>query len=210
MQYLLEHLAIYVSAMSGVLAARGKRVDLFGVVVLGIVTALGGGTIRDVILDLRPVFWVGDPWFLLTAFVCAVLTFMVEGVLVRMHPMARDLMNLADAASLALVTMVGTEKTLAAGFSPVVAVTMGVLTGTAGGIIRDMMVGEIPMVFRQEIYLYATASLAGAIVFISVARAGAADLAQLASIATVFILRLAAIRKKWRLPTLGRESSHDG
>ena len=77
MQYLLEHLAIYVSAMSGVLAARGKRVDLFGVVVLGIVTALGGGTIRDVILDLRPVFWVGDPWFLLTAFACAVLTFMI-------------------------------------------------------------------------------------------------------------------------------------
>ncbi len=119
-------------------------------------------------------------------------------------------MNLADAASLALVTMVGTEKTLAGGFSPVIAVTMGVLTGTAGGIIRDMMVGEIPMVFRQEIYLYATASLAGAIVFILLARAGANDLAQLASIATVFILRLAAIRKKWRLPTLGREGSHDG
>lgn len=210
MQYLLEHLAIYVAAMSGVLAARGKQIDLFGVVVLGLVTALGGGTIRDVVLDLRPVFWVGDPWFLLTAFICSIVTFLLEGLLIRVHLLAGGLLQWADAGGLALVTMVGTEKTLAAGFSPVIAVTMGVLTGTAGGMIRDMMLGEIPMVFRQEIYLYATASLAGALAYILLVGIVPEGAAALTSITLVFALRLVAIRKKWRLPTLGQEVGHDG
>lgn len=210
MMYFLEHSAITVAAMSGVLAARGKRIDLFGVVVLGLVTALGGGTIRDVVLDLRPVFWVGDPWFLLTAFICSIVTFLLEGLLIRVHLLAGGLLQWADAGGLALVTMVGTEKTLAAGFSPVIAVTMGVLTGTAGGMIRDMMLGEIPMVFRQEIYLYATASLAGALAYILLAGISTEGTAALTSITLVFALRLAAIWKKWRLPTLGHEHGHDG
>lgn len=210
MQYPLEHIAICVAAMSGVLAARGKQIDLFGVVVLGLVTSLGGGTIRDVVLDLRPVFWVGDPRFLLTAFICSIAIFQVEGLLARVRPVAGNMLLWADAGGLALVTMVGTEKTLGAGFPPVIAVAMGVLTGTAGGIIRDMMLGEIPMVFRQEIYLYATASLVGAVTYILLAAMGPEGVASLASIAVVFLLRLAAIRKRWRLPTMGQSAEHDG
>jgi uncharacterized membrane protein YeiH len=210
MLYFLEHAAIAVAAVSGVLAARGKRIDLFGVAVLGLVTALGGGTIRDVVLDLRPVFWVGDPWFLLTAFTCAIATFLLEGLLIGVPPLAGSLLQWADAGSLALVTMIGTEKTLAAGFSPAIAVTMGVLTGTAGGIIRDMMLGEIPMVFRQEIYLYATASLAGSVLYIVLSGLVSASTAALSSVALVFGLRLAAIWNRWRLPNLRSGVGHDG
>src|SRR5689334_15488973 len=108
MQYYLEHLATVVAAISGALAGRGKRVDLFGVVVLGLVTALGGGTLRDVILDLRPVFWVADSGYLLTAAGGSVAAF----VLVRYHPLSGRLLLLADAAGLALFTVVGTEKSL--------------------------------------------------------------------------------------------------
>lgn len=196
MEYVLAHLATGVSAISGALAARGKQVDLFGVIVLALVTALGGGTLRDVILDARPVFWVGDASFAVTATVCAVAVFIVA----RCHELSGKLLLWADAAGLALFTVLGVERSLASGVTPLVAVALGVMTGVAGGIIRDVLTGEIPLVFRHQIYLYATASLCGASVFVMLQPVLEQPGLRLLAAGTTLLLRLVAIQWKIRLP----------
>ena len=162
MLYWLEQLGVAVAAITGVLAARGKRVDLFGVVVLAVVTAFGGGTIRDLTLGDSPVFWVRDGNYILTAVAAALVTFVVA----RFHEFSVRALLLADAVSLAFFTMIGVKKALIFAAPAPVAVTMGIITGVAGGILRDILTGEIPYVFRKEIYFYATASLCGAVVFV--------------------------------------------
>jgi uncharacterized membrane protein YeiH len=196
MQYMLEHLAIAVSAISGALAARGKQVDLFGVVVLALVTALGGGTLRDLILDARPLAWVADTSFAMTAVGCAMLVF----VAARFHELSGKLLLWADAGGLALFTMLGVEKSLSAGVPAAVAVSLGVMTGVAGGMMRDVLTGEIPLVFRRQIYLYATASLCGATVFVLLQSVLEPSVLRLLTVATTLLLRLAAIQWRINLP----------
>jgi uncharacterized membrane protein YeiH len=197
MQYLLEHFAVAVCAVTGVLAARGKRLDLFGVVVLALVTAVGGGTLRDVLLDIVPVFWVADPNYILTAIGIALLTFLVA----RVRELPGQALLVADAFGLALFTVIGVEKSLAVAAPNTVAVVLGVLTGIAGGMLRDVLTGEIPLVFRKEIYLYATASLIGALFFVGLQHfAPAQPLHRLLAMGLILGLRLAAIRWKLALP----------
>lgn len=197
MQYLLEHFGVAVSALSGVLAARGKKVDLFGVLVLALVTAFGGGTVRDLMVGDLPVNWIRDSNFLATASAVAVLAFF----LVRFYEFPRSGMLVADAFALALFTVIGTKKALAFHITPSVAVAMGVITGVMGGIIRDVLTGEIPLVFRPQIYLYATAALIGATIFVVAGRALPDEQwPMLLSMAVTLTLRLAAIRWKLKLP----------
>ena len=194
MQTVLEHLGVAVGAVTGVLAARGKKVDLFGVLVLAIVTAFGGGTVRDLCLGIRPVFWVSDSTFIITATAAALVTF----VIARGREREGTVLLVADACALAFFAMVGTQKALVAGTSPYIAVTMGVITGVAGGMIRDVLIDRIPLVFGKEIYLYATAALAGALVFVLLHYAfpGAWWNMPIGTLVTL-VLRLAGIR--WRL-----------
>jgi uncharacterized membrane protein YeiH len=195
--YLLEHFAVAVCAITGVLAARGKRLDLFGVVVLALVTAVGGGTLRDVLLDIVPVFWVADPNYILTAIGVALLTFLVA----RVRELPAQALLVADAFGLALFTIIGVEKSLAVDAPASVAVVLGVLTGIAGGMLRDVLTGEIPLVFRKEIYLYATASLGGALLFVGLQHfAPSEPFNRLLAMALILGLRLAAIRWKLTLP----------
>src|SRR5882672_7548773 len=140
MRYRFEHLAISTAAITGVLAARGKQVDLFAVIVLALVTAVGGGTLRDLMLGAEHVFWIEDPRFLLNATVTAVVTFF----LVRFHELPVAVLMIADAFALALFTMVGAQKALGFPVASAVVVVMGVMTGVAGGIMRDLLIGEIP------------------------------------------------------------------
>lgn len=195
-QYVVEHLATATAAISGSLAGRGKQIDLFGVVVLAQVTALGGGTLRDVILDARPVFWVADPSYVITATTAALFLF----VAARFWRMPHNLLLLADAGGLALFTALGVHKSLSMGVSPVVAVAMGVMTGVAGGMIRDVLTGEIPIVFRHQINLYATASLCGGTVFAILHTSVDGSTVWGLAIGTTFVLRLAAIQWELRLP----------
>src|SRR3954447_13040810 len=153
-QRCLEHFGIAVSAISGVLAARGKRVDLFGVLVLALVTSFGGGTVRDVLVGDLPVVWIREPAFLLNATLVTFVTFFVR----RVRELPRSFLLVADAFALALFTIVGTRKGIVMNFAPPVAVLLGVVTGVAGGILRDVLTGEVPLVFRPQIYLYATAA----------------------------------------------------
>jgi uncharacterized membrane protein YeiH len=197
MEYVLEHIAVAVCAVTGVLAGRGKRVDLFGVVVLAMVTAVGGGTLRDVLLDITPVFWVADPNYILTAAGVALLTFLVP----RVRELPSQVLLAGDAFGLALFTILGAEKSLAASAPPAVTVVLGVLTGVAGGMLRDMLTGEIPLVFRPEIRLYATAALCGALLFILLHRVQPGSGAnRLAAMGLILALRLAAIRWRIALP----------
>ena len=198
MQYLLEHFGVGVAAITGVLAARGKRMDLFGVLVLAVVTAFGGGTVRDLCLGSTPVFWIEDPNYLLNATAVGVVTFFVA----RVRDLPETVLLVADAFALALFTLVGVQKSLLLGTAPTIAVAMGVITGVAGGMLRDVLSGEIPLVFRQKIYLYATAALAGAVVFVLLLRWFPQHERAGTIIAAVMTLglRLAAIRWKVTLP----------
>lgn len=194
LQRCLEHFGIAVSAVTGVLAARGKRVDLFGVLVLALVTAFGGGTVRDLLAGDLPVVWLRSPEFLLNATSVALLTFFT----LRIWNLPQNVLLIADAFALALFSMLGARKGIAFGFSAPVTVLLGVVTGVAGGIIRDVLTGEVPLVFQPEIHLYATAALAGSAAFVTLVRLGLDEpLATPLGLALVLGLRLVGIR--WRL-----------
>ena len=203
--YLIEHFAVAVCAISGVLAARGKRVDLFGVVVLALATALGGGTLRDLCLGIQPVFWIKDPNYVVTAAVAAVVAFVVA----RFKTLPANFLLVADACGLALFTLVGMEIAIARQSSGLIAILMGVMTGVAGGIIRDVLSGEIPMVFRPDIFLYATAALIGAAGFFLLEHfwPGAAA-NRFIAMALILALRLAAIQWRIVLPIFKHRDDH--
>jgi uncharacterized membrane protein YeiH len=193
----LEHFAVAVCAISGVLAAAGRRVDLFGVLVLALVTAVGGGTIRDLCLGAEPVFWIQNPSIVTTTLLTAVGTF----VIARFWKLPHRVLLIADAFGLAMFTIAGAEKSLVFQQSGLIAIVMGVVTGVAGGLIRDVLCREIPLVFRQETYLYATAAFCGAatLVLLRYFLPGFTD-AGMTGMAVILLLRLAAIGWKWRLP----------
>ncbi len=197
MSPLIEQFAVAVCAISGALAAAGKRLDLFGVLVLAIVTAVGGGTIRDLCLGVKPVFWIENPAYILNATITALATF----VIARFWIVPQRVLLIADAFGLALFTIVGTEKALAFQSSGVIAVMLGVITGVAGGVLRDVLRREVPLVFQPEIYLYATASFCGATAFVVMHKFVPdfpAD--RLIAMGIILALRLAAMWWKLRLP----------
>jgi len=203
--YGLDLFGVAVFAITGALAAGRKHMDLFGVVVLAVVTALGGGTLRDLILGARHVFWVSAPIYLGLAVATAIVTFF----LVRYRSLPPKLLSVADAFGLAVFTVVGTQKALDLGSSPGIAVVMGVMTGVVGGMFRDLLSGEIPLILRREIY--ATASLCGGIAFaglLMVARNQ--GLAVLVSVVVTLGLRLSAIRWNLSLPILSPRGEEDG
>lgn len=194
----IEYFAVAVSAISAVLAAEGKRMDLFGVTVLALVTAVGGGTIRDLCLGVRPLFWIEQPLVVWTALIAAVVTFGV----VRFVNLPAMLLDFADAFGLALFGILGTEKALAHSAPGIVAILLGIVTGVAGGILRDVLRREIPWVFQAEQNLYATAVFAGALVFVLMREwMPPSESHRYIGMGVILVLRLAAMRWKLRLPT---------
>jgi uncharacterized membrane protein YeiH len=192
-----EHMGVAVSAVGGVLAARGKRIDLFGVVVLALVTAFGGGTVRDLLIGERPVAWLRVPDYLLNATLTALATF----AFARKRHLPRTALLVADACALALFTIVGAAKGVSLSLSAPVAVLLGVITGVAGGILRDVLTGEVPLVFQPEICLYATAALSGAAIYVSLRQVQAPDVrATLLGVGAILALRLAGMRWRIALP----------
>ena len=181
--------------------------DLFGVMVLALVTAVGGGTIRDLCLGVRPVFWIQQPHQVWVALIAASVTF----VLVRfVHPPHR-LLAVADAFGLALFGIAGTEKALVLGTPAIVAILLGIVTGVAGGILRDVLRGELPIVFQPDVNLYATAVFAGALVFVLLRHwFPASESDRYISMAVILLLRLAAMRWKLRLPTFWTRTQDSG
>ncbi len=200
MLYVLDLLGVAVFAVSGALAAGRKSLDLLGVFVAAVMTAIGGGTIRDVLLGRSPVFWIEDTTYLIVIGLAAAVTIPTARARpVRTLEGPRRAFLIADALGLALFTVSGTRIALAAGLPWLTAVVMGAITGTAGGVMRDVLVGEVPLVLRRD--LYATASLAGGVTYIGLEALALPVLpAALAGAAVVVALRLAAIVWGLHLP----------
>ncbi|QKX18425.1 trimeric intracellular cation channel family protein [Microbulbifer sp. YPW1] len=185
-------IGIAIFAFTGVLAAGHKQMDLFGAVVLACVTATGGGTLRDIILNV-PVFWLSDSYYLWIAAATGVISFYV----IRYLQVPMRLLMAADAAGLAVFVVIGTQKVLDLGHTPAIAIVMGVMTGTFGGLIRDILCGDIPLLLRREIY--ATAALSGAAALVILDDIDALPGEAVVAIAVLVTLgiRLAALR--WNL-----------
>ncbi|MBE7495291.1 MAG: trimeric intracellular cation channel family protein [Verrucomicrobiaceae bacterium] len=203
----IEYFAVAICAITAVLAAEGKHIDLFGVLVLALVTAVGGGTIRDLCLGARPVFWIEQPHHVWTALIAAAVTFVV----VRFTHLPSKLLDVADAFGLALFGIAGTEKALAFGAPGIVAILLGIVTGVAGGILRDVLRREIPWVFQAGVNLYATAVFAGALVFILLREhLPPSETHRYIGMGVILVLRLAAMRWKLRLPTYRTRGKNPG
>ena len=186
---------VAVNAAAAVLEAGRKPFDMFGMVVVALAAALGGGTLRDVLLD-RKVFWIADQSFLIAAMLAGMLTF----VAARMLRLPGNLFLLPDAIGLALFTVSGTQIALSFDAPWLVASMMGVITGVFGGIVRDVLCNEVPLIFNGT--LYATPSWLGALLLIGLQQLGhPAGAAALAGGSFVVAARLLAIRFELQLPT---------
>ncbi|MCZ7659943.1 MAG: trimeric intracellular cation channel family protein [Xanthobacteraceae bacterium] len=192
---ILDWLGVIVFAITGALVASRKQMDIFGFALLGTATGIGGGTLRDVLLGQLPVFWVREPAYLVVCVLVSAAVFFTAHL-----PQSRyRLLLWLDALGLALFAVIGAERALLAGSGTVVAVAMGVVTSTFGGIIRDVLGAESPVVLSREVYV--TAALLGASVFVALTRMEVArELAMGAAFAAGFALRGAALTWGWSLP----------
>jgi len=187
--------AITAEAMSGALAAGRRDMDIFGVAVIAFVTALGGGTLRDMVLGHYPIGWTQHPEYVYLVISAGLLTTLVARY---MHRLQRVFLVL-DAMGLIAFSLIGCNVALELGYPPVVVVMSGMLTGISGGILRDVLCNQVPVVFRRE--LYASVSLAVCLLFLALQRLGVgSDLGIALCFASGLTLRLLAIRFHWRLP----------
>ena len=194
--YLLGMFGIAAFAVTGVISSGKKDMDLFSVVFLGMVTSLGGGTIRDTVLSVETVYWVEDTSYLWVAFLSSALAFFT----VRFIEDRQTVFHYADSFGLALFTVVATEKVLNLGFPPTIAITMGIITGVAGGIIRDILSHRPPLVLGRE--FYATPAFLGALLLVLLEKnVPTHEFNSIYAVALVFILRVFAIHKDLYYPS---------
>ncbi|PSQ90813.1 MAG: hypothetical protein BRD30_04150 [Bacteroidetes bacterium QH_2_63_10] len=200
--YILDLFGTAVFAVSGALAAGKRRMDLFGALVIAAVTAVGGGTVRDLILDRHPVFWIRDLRYLAVIIGAGSFTFAYTSVF---RP-PRQSLEVADAFGLAVFSVVGARATLATGAPPVIVVIMSATTAAVGGMVRDVLCNETPLILREEIY--ATAALMGGVLYLGL-RAFALPEAAVAgfTIGGVALLRLGALRWGLHLPSFRVEKT---
>jgi uncharacterized membrane protein YeiH len=205
-RHFLDLSGIAVFAISGALAAGRKSLDWLGVAVIAVVTAIGGGTLRDVLLDRHPIFWIADPSYLVVCLVATAVTLLY--VRLRVPPFRA--LFVADALGLAFFTIGGTQIAEQAGVSGLLAGLMGMITGTAGGVVRDVLCAEIPLILRRG-QLYASAAIAGAALYLALERGGIPrDIAAPVGMAAIAAVRFAAILWRLELPVLHLEQGESG
>ena len=184
----LDFFGVAVFAISGALTAGHKKLDIFGVMVVALLTCLGGGTLRDLILDAHPVVWIENTNYLFVGIIAAFATFIV----VRLHRMPMRMLEVCDAIGLAFFTIAGMQKAQTLGHSPEISLLMGLMTGVAGGILRDIVCNEIPLIFHKEIY--ATAAIVGGGLFLAFQYVGfGAEISMIVGMLTILTLRLTGI-----------------
>ncbi len=195
--YLLELIGTFVFAISGIRLAAKKEMDLFGAAVIGFVTALGGGTTRDVILDSHPVAWIENPTFALLVLIAVPFTYIFRKYLIYMH----RTFFIFDTIGIALFTISGMQKALDLGIHPGLAMGMGVISAVVGGVIRDILCNEIPLIFRKEIY--AMACFTGALVYYWLQVAGSpTNVNYMITTAIIIGIRVISIRKNLSFPKM--------
>ncbi|HMQ06404.1 MAG TPA: trimeric intracellular cation channel family protein [Saprospiraceae bacterium] len=197
MIYFIDLTGTLVFAISGVLAASEKKFDIFGASILGIVTAVGGGTLRDVLIGSTPVGWMLNSHYSIVISVGIILGLVFKNKILQL----RKTMFLFDTIGIGLFTVLGLQKTLNIGLSPMIAILMGTVSAVFGGVLRDVLSNEVPLIFRKEIY--ATACLAGGVIFILLsAFSGWTDFNMFVSIMVIIVIRVLAVRYHWALPPI--------
>ena len=196
--YLFDMIGIIACSISGTILAKHKNFDVFGCLLVSIVTAIGGGTVRDVILDRHPLFWMVDMSYL------TVITLSSLVMQIFFHPNSKRVnkfLKLSDTIGLSVFTLIGIKVADSMGANVPVALLLGVIIIIVGGIIRDMICNEIPLVLQQEIYI--SAALAGGILYFALHNLGVtAWIADIATMSTIFTLHMLAIRYDWQFPTI--------
>lgn len=194
--YWLQLLGTAVFACSGALEAGRKRLDLVGVSAVSFVTAMGGGTVRDVLLNRDTLLWTADPVYLHVSIGAGLLTW----ALAKIWLPPRRLLLVLDAGGMALFAISGVQIAEYMGQSASTAVVMGLITGAAGGVFRDVLCGEIPVIFHRS-QLYVSAALVGCLAYLGARSAGLpAASSSLLGVSSIFLLRVAALKWNWRLP----------
>jgi len=197
MGYYFNLFGVLMFAISGALAASDKNMykDLFGISFTAFATAIGGGTLRDIILGAHPIAWVADNNYLVAITIGIFLAVLFRRQLVKIP----KILLVFDTIGIAIYTIIGLEKALALNVAPLAAVLMGLFTAVMGGVIRDTLINEIPQIFRKEIY--ATACIAGASLYLLLKYFELPVMwTAVISIISIIALRLAAVKFKWSLP----------
>lgn len=201
--YIIEVLGTLAFGISGIRLAATKHFDWFGAYTVGLVTAIGGGTLRDVLLDI-PVFWMQN-WLYLAV---TGLAFLIVVLFRQVLTSGSKSLFIFDSIGLALFVVIGIQKTIFAGYPMWVAIVMGIITGSFGGVVRDILINVEPLFFRKDIY--ATACMAGGIIYWAIMLLGGNPILQQSACAVAIIaLRVGAIRYGWHLPQLKGENEDD-
>lgn len=193
--YTLNIIGTFVFAISGALTASEKKMDAFGSAVIAFITALGGGTLRDLLIGSQPVGWMLDPNYLYTVMVALTFCYLFKKWIVKLT----RTMFLFDTIGIGLFAVLGVQKTLSFGLSPAIAIMMGAVSAVFGGVLRDVLSNRVPLIFRREIY--ATACLAGGGLYYALTFTRLSDsLTIWIAVVVVMAIRVLAVKKGWGLP----------
>lgn len=195
--YSLDMIGVIACAIAGTLLAQHKGFDIWGCILVSMANAIGGGTFRDMALDRHPLFWMTD----LSYVIVITLTSLILQIFFHLYHKIDRALKLFDAIGLAAFSVIGFKVALGQGMSPLIAVMMGVWTAIIGGMIRDIICNEIPLVLQREIYI--TASIFGACLYLLLHELGVASSAsELAMLVSIFIIRMLAVQFDWHLPSI--------
>ncbi len=200
---IIEFIGTMAFAISGIRLASAKRFDLFGALIVGMATAVGGGTLRDIMLGITP-FWLTNKIYIICCIISLLWVMAFRKYMIRQN----NTWFIFDSIGLALFNVIGIEKTLNMDYPYWTAVVMGCITGAGGGVIRDVFLNEVPLIFRKEIY--AVACILGGVVYVTCHAAFGmnAELNALFSSVVVIVIRVLAVKYQWHLPVLkGEEGS---
>lgn len=195
--YVLDMIGIVACATAGTILAMKKNFDFFGCILVSMVGAIGGGTVRDVILDRHPLFWTQD----LSYLVVITITSLLVQIFINHSHKIDGMLKFFDAIGLAAFSVIGFNVAYGLGAKPPIAVMMAVLTSIAGGIMRDMICNEIPLVLQKEIYI--SASIIGCVLYLVLDGSVPAIVRDGTMLGSIFVVRMTAIKYDWHLPTLG-------
>lgn len=191
----IDLLGTFAFAISGVMTAVEKKFDFFGAIILAFVTAVGGGTLRDILIGAKPVGWLESDWHIWIILSALPISYLFFKWLKRL----RKTFLLFDTIGIGLFTVLGIQKALAFELSPIVAMMMGVISAVFGGILRDVLANEIPLIFRKEVYAFAC--LSGAAVYLGLSFISEYDLLNMiVSITVIITIRILAILRQWSIP----------
>ena len=195
--YYFDLIGTFVFAISGVLTASEKKFDVFGASVIAFVTAIGGGTLRDILIGDSPVGWIKDLNYLYIIIIAIVVSLFFKKRVIQL----RNTLFLFDTVGIGVFTIIGVQKSINFGISPIIAVMMGTISAVFGGVIRDILTNETPLIFRKEIY--ATPCILGGAIYLTLLHFNINI--QLVSFMTAVLIigvRLLAVKKKWALPRI--------